>query len=224
MSMGYVSSMEESKKLPCFLDSSSSWQQKWKSGRRFGTTPQCRECICSTLCFTFKVNGENIAGIFGWTHKKVMDTESSVNQPKETCFDNATLLLNCLPGALFAERSLSLTSYFWQRIVAIVPISISHGEREQIILFESAALKNKHGSTGIEKVEFPHKMCLPHTLPNPVARPALILELTADLSSHHLPDREQLGNRDRGWKRWSCNSPPRWIQLYVCMCWCNYYV
>jgi len=38
--------------------------------RVWGAAPQCREVICSALCFTFNVKREDIAGIFGQTHKK----------------------------------------------------------------------------------------------------------------------------------------------------------
>lgn len=64
-----------------------------------------REAICSALCFIFNIKREDSAGLFGQTHRKVMGSESSVNQPKETGFDSAMFLLNCLPGALFGVQS-----------------------------------------------------------------------------------------------------------------------
>lgn len=92
MSMGCVSLMEEIKKLPCFLDFSSFLAAKVKLGGRKGrvgredTAPQCREALCSTLCFTFNVKREHVARIFGQTHKKVMGTVFYVNPYKRNRF------------------------------------------------------------------------------------------------------------------------------------------
>lgn len=98
MSIGCVLLMKESKKLPCFLYSSTFLAAHVKlEGSRGGRGQHGSAEKPSALT----LKREDIAGIFGQTHKKVTGTESSVNQPKETGFDSAAFLFNCLPGALF---------------------------------------------------------------------------------------------------------------------------
>lgn len=187
MSIGCVLLMKEIKKLPCFLYSSSflATNVKLEGNRRGGGQHHSAEKPYALLS---ALKGEDVAGIFGQTHKKVTGTESSVNQPKERGFDSAAFSFQLLARCFIWGIELRLSPWpHTSDTEADLPVSFSHGEWEQVILFGSAALKNKHGSTGIQTAEIPHKMCLLHTVPKPCSQSSFELRSTHFYSCSEQP-------------------------------------